>query len=396
MTPSQCSLRCVAGPLSREIYAVCRPDPSESEAVGPQVEQVYHSLRQVLQEQCGTLKHVVREVVHFRNIREAMKPFLESRERVVGDVRGLPYFRPASTFVEQPPLGLGLQLEVAFHVVIPHLREAGIRNVPPRPPCRCGRCSPSSLRLTRSGGHLHLRAGNVHGCPGNAYQEAYGMYQAAEDLLKEAGMSFRHVVRTWIYLRRMQRDYSDFNLARRDFYRHAGVTLLPASTGIEGACLAPDHNFLLSLHAIRTPGAPEVSAMTTPTLNEAAAYGSDFSRGLRVADGNKVTLWISGTASVDERGRTAHSGDLPGQLDRMLVNITTLLGGQRASFADVVSLTTYLKDPAKAAYAREALHSRGLDDIPNALVQAAVCRDDLLCEMEAVAVLPLQRNRSRE
>ena len=41
------------------------------------------------------------------------------------------------------------------------------------------------------------------------------MFAVAEDLLQQAGMGFRDVVRTWIHLREMDRDYADLNRARR-------------------------------------------------------------------------------------------------------------------------------------------------------------------------------------
>jgi enamine deaminase RidA (YjgF/YER057c/UK114 family) len=73
----------------------------------------------------------------------------------------------------------------------------------------------------------------------------------------------------------------------------------------------------------------------------------------------------------------------------MLLNVETLLSEQQASFRDVLSAVTYLKTPDDAPILRRILRDRGLDDLPNALVHAAVCRPDLLCEMEAVAALPL-------
>ena len=46
-------------------------------------------------------------------------------------------------------------------------------------------------------------------------------------------------------------------------------------------------------------------------LNEAYAYGSAFSRGLRIDLNGISILLISGTASIDEKGNTIHVGDLP-------------------------------------------------------------------------------------
>jgi hypothetical protein len=54
----------------------------------------------------------------------------------------------------------------------------------------------------------------------------------------------------------------------------------------------------------------------------------------------------------------------------------------------VVSAITYLKRPSDAVRLRAKLHEAGFDGFPNALVVAPVCRPDLLCETEALAVLP--------
>jgi enamine deaminase RidA (YjgF/YER057c/UK114 family) len=127
--------------------------------------------------------------------------------------------------------------------------------------------------------------------------------------------------------------------------------------------------------------------MTTPTLNEAPVYGSDFSRGMRIQESNKVALHISGTASLDETGKTLHLDDFEAQADRMLLNVAALLKEQGATFSDVVSAMTYLKHPADAQRLRQKFHEAGYDGFPNVVVQAPVCRPELLCETEALAVL---------
>ncbi len=233
-----------------------------------------------------------------------------------------------------------------------------------------------------------MRGGNVYGAPGGAFDEATSMFSMAETLLRREGMSFRNVVRTWIYLRDMDRDYADLNRARRGFFKSRGLALRPASTGIQGSPFPGEHNFSMGFLAVKSPSPLEVEVMSTPTLNEAWTYGSDFSRGLKVTEGNKTALYVSGTASVDEEGRTVHDGDLEAQVDRMLHNISTLLLEQGASFGDLVSGITYLKRAADASCLRKIFRDRGLDALPNAMVKADVCRPDLLCEMEAIAVLP--------
>jgi 2-iminobutanoate/2-iminopropanoate deaminase len=129
------------------------------------------------------------------------------------------------------------------------------------------------------------------------------------------------------------------------------------------------------------------TVMTSPTLNEASQYGADFVRGMRVEEANKVALHVSGTASIDEHGRTVHGDDFAAQADRMLLNIAALLERQGAGFGDVVSAITYLKHPADADRLREALRAAGFEGFPHAMVVAPICRPDLLCETEALAVL---------
>ncbi len=128
--------------------------------------------------------------------------------------------------------------------------------------------------------------------------------------------------------------------------------------------------------------------MTSPTLNEASEYGADFVRGMRVEESNKGALHVSGTASIDEHGRSVHAGDVEAQADRMLVNIAALLERQGASYADVVQAITYLRHPADAARVRARLRAAGFAGFPHAMVEAPICRPELLCETEALAVLP--------
>ena len=214
------------------------------------------------------------------------------------------------------------------------------------------------------------------------------MFVVAEDLLQQAGMEFADVVRTWIHLREIDRDYGDLNRARRVFFEARGIDPSPASTGIGGGPVPSEHDLCLGIYAVKAGHPPMRSVMTSPTLNEAMSYGADFVRGMKMTETNKIALHVSGTASIDEAGRTAHVGDFEAQADRMLLNIAALLEEQGATFGDVVSSVTYLKHPANAARLREKLHDAGFEGFPNALVEAPVCRPDLLCEAEVLAILP--------
>jgi 2-iminobutanoate/2-iminopropanoate deaminase len=128
------------------------------------------------------------------------------------------------------------------------------------------------------------------------------------------------------------------------------------------------------------------------TLNEAYDYGSAFSRGMRI-DLNGVTiLLISGTASIDEHGRTVHVGDFRAQLQRTFENISKLLAAEGATWHDIVRTTCYLRDIERDYQVfndeRTAFYKQqGLDPLPASTgIQAILCRPDLLIEIEAIAM----------
>jgi 2-iminobutanoate/2-iminopropanoate deaminase len=142
---------------------------------------------------------------------------------------------------------------------------------------------------------------------------------------------------------------------------------------------------LISKRAIR---APEV-------LNEAYDYSlpSSFSRGLRVDLGNHVMLFISGTASVDEVGRSVHVGDFRAQCWRTYRNITQLLEAEGASWHDMVKCTCYLRDIERDYKDFNEVRTAffnwlQLDPLPASVgVQTRLCREDLLVEIEGLAII---------
>jgi 2-iminobutanoate/2-iminopropanoate deaminase len=129
-------------------------------------------------------------------------------------------------------------------------------------------------------------------------------------------------------------------------------------------------------------------------LNEAYDYTkpSSFSRGLRLEFGNFVLLLISGTASIDNEGRTVHVGDLRAQTRRTFHNITKLLESEGATWKDIVRTTCYLRDidrdyepfnEERTTFYKE----QHLDPLPASTgIQAHLCRPDLLIEIEAIAI----------
>jgi 2-iminobutanoate/2-iminopropanoate deaminase len=151
--------------------------------------------------------------------------------------------------------------------------------------------------------------------------------------------------------------------------------------------------------ALQSPQSPPVekhAMRAASVLNEAYDYArpSSFTRGIRFDLGDKTMLLISGTASIDEAGATVHLGDFRAQLWRTYRNITALLESEGATWHDVVRTTCYLRDierdyrdfnEVRTAF----FHWLSLDPLPASTgIQARLCREDLLVEIEAMAVMP--------
>jgi 2-iminobutanoate/2-iminopropanoate deaminase len=129
-------------------------------------------------------------------------------------------------------------------------------------------------------------------------------------------------------------------------------------------------------------------------LNEAYAYArpSSFSRGMRIDLNGLTILLISGTASIDEAGKSVHIGDLRAQCRRTFANITGLLESEGCTWKDIVRTSCYLRDIDRDYDAfneeRTAFYqSQGLDPLPASTgIQAKLCRPELLIEIEAIAM----------
>jgi enamine deaminase RidA (YjgF/YER057c/UK114 family) len=379
-------LRRVDGPEAQELFFRCQPTGEATDA-GAQAEAIYRTIIGFLESEGGSFESVVCETLFLRSAKADLDAIRTARGRVL-DACGSSSHRPAMIEIEQPPLNDDVCLEVAVQAVQPKGARFQIDLVESRSSCGCPECAHSHGLRIRVGDEARCYASGLYGQGEDAYAQTTAMFEAAEDLLRQSGMDFRDVVRTWIHLREMDRDYGDLNRARRVFFDARGIDPSPASTGIGGGPAAEGHDLCLSVYAVKAESPLVRTVMTSPTLNEANSYGADFVRGLKAMEANKVVLHVSGTASIDEAGRTAHPGDFDAQADRMLTNVAALLEGQGASFRDIVSAVTYLKRPADAQRLREKLRDAGYEGFPNVLVRAPICRPELLCETEAMAVLP--------
>ena len=130
------------------------------------------------------------------------------------------------------------------------------------------------------------------------------------------------------------------------------------------------------------------------SLNEAYDYNkpSSFSRALCMEFGDYKVLLISGTASVDENGKSVHIGDFRAQCWRTFRNIGELLKAEDMTWHDIVRTSCYLRDMSRDYEAFNEIRTKfyswlGLNPLPASTgIQVTICREDLLVEIEAIAV----------
>jgi enamine deaminase RidA (YjgF/YER057c/UK114 family) len=215
-----------------------------------------------------------------------------------------------------------------------------------------------------------------------------GVFEGIEDALRDAGMIFGHVVRTWLYMDDILDWYESFNRARDEFFRSRRLYdgLVPASTGI-GSANIYGAAFTACAIAVR-PKSPAtcVIPVASPLQCAALEYGSSFSRAVEISTPDCRSLLISGTASIEPGGKTAHVGDVERQIRLTMDVVGGILESRDMDWSDATRAIMYLKKPEYLKPWQVWLQKNGLADLPLINVQADVCRDDLLVELELDAV----------
>lgn len=219
-------------------------------------------------------------------------------------------------------------------------------------------------------------------------EQARNVFQKMETILQGQGMAFSDVFRTWFYNDEILAWYGDFNGVRDGFFRERGVfdNLLPASTGIGGGNVgqAALTGGLLAIQHKR-PGL-QVAEVPSPFQSAAADYGSSFSRAVEVTYPDHRRIYVSGTASIDEAGRTVFVGDSKAQVTLTMEVVEAILRSKDMDWADVVRSLVYFRR-AEDRFLFEAYRKdRALPAFPAIVTENDVCRDDLLFEIELDAM----------
>lgn len=228
----------------------------------------------------------------------------------------------------------------------------------------------------------------LHAATGQAYREIF----AALDEL-----AYPHLLRIWNYLPQINVDthgterYRQFNSARRSALIASGRELtvnVPAACALGSVTGSP-----LVIYFLASRASPTL--VENPRQTSAYEYPSQygpkpaFSRASVLRETSGAILFISGTASIVGH-RTVHAGDVAAQTRETLVNIEALLGeANRLSGAprfglEALAYKVYVRNSADLPLIQSQLQGALGPKAQVIYLQADICRQDLLVEIEAI------------
>src|SRR5574344_606609 len=233
-----------------------------------------------------------------------------------------------------------------------------------------------------------------------AYMQTWKTLLSYIDTLKLFGATLeKNCIRTWFYVRDVDTQYAGLVKSRRECFAEQGLTSdthYIASTGIGGTPSDPKALIQMGSYAM-TGFQPEqqkyLYALTH--LNKTYEYGVTFERGTLMQYGDRNHIFISGTASIDNKGQVLHVGNIVKQTERMWENVETLLKEGEMNFDDMMQIVVYLRDGADFETVKHMFEEK-FPETPIVITLAPVCRPTWLIEMECVAVKKSENKNFRD
>lgn len=218
----------------------------------------------------------------------------------------------------------------------------------------------------------------------SASQQTLSVLNSAESILNKLQMKYENTVRTWFYLDEILDWYSDFNKARTSFFLQYDIfnKLVPASTGISGKNSAGSR-IGFELNAIKPKGKGfSIEKVKSPLQCSAEDYGSSFSRAIHYSDNEYSCMTISGTASIDQEGKTAHVNDVSKQIELSFKVVMAILDSKDFKPSDIVRAYAYCSDKSYSKEFSEYIDSRFPHNFAFICAENIICRQNLLFEIE--------------
>jgi enamine deaminase RidA (YjgF/YER057c/UK114 family) len=230
--------------------------------------------------------------------------------------------------------------------------------------------------------------------------QSEAMFRQAERLLRDHGAAYQDVVRTWIYISDILDWYNDFNAVRNRCYAEYGFLgtsdskkqaeqmYLPASTGIEGRNPS-GRPATMDVFAVHHSSQSTINVRPLYGVKQRSPfrYGSAFSRAVVIEESGSTLILVSGTASIDEEGKSIFINDPAAQMQQTLNVISTLIEPEGAKLQDMCEATVFLKRKQDFSLYQKIAEQIGIANTPSVNVVADVCRDELLFEIDAAFIL---------
>ncbi|MBR0502762.1 MAG: hypothetical protein IJJ77_05900 [Paludibacteraceae bacterium] len=240
-------------------------------------------------------------------------------------------------------------------------------------------------------GYTHYWIGNQSIAEGDSELQTSQLLQSYQLSLQQEGLNFANdCIRTWFFVQNIDVNYQGVVVGRRENFTAIGLTSQThyiASTGIEGRSVNPASKVLFDAYAVKGLQENQQQYLHAKEyLNPTYEYGVTFERGVRVKYGDRDHLYISGTASINNKGEVLYERDIEKQTIRMIENVNALLEEGEATIADTVIAIIYLRDYADYELVSKIFSSSEFSSTPKVFVLAPVCRPSWLIEMECIAI----------
>ena len=277
------------------------------------------------------------------------------------------------SYIQQPPLD-GSKVAVWLYL------QKGTEVVPM-----------NNSTVVRHNGYQHVWTfGLMDSTSATSYMQTWQTLFIYIDILKlfQATLE-KNCVRTWFFVRDVDTQYGGLVKSRRECFVEQGLTPEThyiASTGIGGT--PSDPKALVQLDSYAMTGfepAQQRYLYGLSHLNRTIEYGVTFERATLMQYGDRNHVYISGTASINNKGEVMHVGNVQQQTLRMWENVETLLNEGGMSYDDVMQIIVYLRDSADYEMVKRMFEEK-YPDIPTVFTLAPVCRPTWLIEMECMAV----------
>ncbi len=105
----------------------------------------------------------------------------------------------------------------------------------------------------------------------------------------------------------------------------------------------------------------------------------------KITYGDRTHYYISGIASINEKGEVVFLADVRKQAERVFQNINTLLSEYDSDINELASAVVYLREASDYHQTSKMLDEH-LHNVPHVVVHAPICRPNWLIEVEGVAI----------